>query len=376
MERRLLKNVDWRLVGLVLVLGLLGVLAVASATQFQRGRPETWGYAARQATWLAIGLGVLAASLAFDYHLLARWARPLYALNLLLLLAVRLAGREALGAQRWLQIGPIDLQPSEFAKVLLIVTLASQLSRQEGRMPRWRDLVLPALHALPPMLLVLSQPDLGTSLVFLAILAGMLYVGGVPGVRLAALGLGGLGAAVAAIAAHFRWGLWLPLRDYQLKRLIVFVDPESDPLGAGYHILQSKIAIGSGGLTGHGLFAGTQNQLNYLPEQHTDFIFAVIGEEWGFLGGALVILLYLLIVERGIRTVAQARDQLGALLAAGVVAMLAFQVLINIGMTMGVMPVTGIPLPFLSYGGSSLIANSVALGILLNVHLRRRKILF
>ncbi len=376
MERRLLKGLDWRLLGVVLVLGLLGLLAVASATQFQRERPETWGFVLRQAAWLALGVGVMAASLAFDYHLLARWTRPLYALNLLLLLAVRLFGREALGARRWLQVGPLDLQPSELAKILLIVTLAAHLAAREGKMERWRDLLLSLLHVLPPVLLVLSQPDLGTSLVFVAILAGMLYVAGVPGRRLAGIGLAGLGAAVAAVVAHFRWGLWLPLRDYQLKRLIVFVDPESDPLGAGYHILQSKIAIGSGRLTGQGFFTGTQNRLSYLPEQHTDFIFAVIGEEWGFLGGALVILLFLLLLERGLRTLALARDLFGALLAAGAVSMIAFQVLVNVGMTMGVMPVTGIPLPFVSYGGSSMITNSLAVGLLLNVHLRRRKILF
>lgn len=376
MERRLLKSLDWGLIGLLFTLCLLGLLAVASATQFRVDDRETWGFALRQAVWLAIGLGAIALSLTIDYHGLARWARPIYAVNLMLLLAVRLFGSEALGAQRWLRLGPVEIQPSEFAKVLLIITLASLLASRQGRMSRWRDLGIPVLHVLPPMLLVLSQPDLGTSLVFVALLGGMLYVAGVPGLRLAAIGLGGLAAVVAAIVAHFRWGLWLPLRDYQLNRLIVFLDPESDPLGAGYHILQSKIAIGSGGLVGQGFFAGTQNQLNYLPEQHTDFIFDVIAEEWGFLGGIFVLLLFFLLLQRALRTAAEARDLFGALLAAGIATLFAFHLLVNIGMTMGIMPVTGVPLPFISYGGSAMITNLTAAGILLNVHLRRRKILF
>ncbi len=376
MERRLLKSLDWGLIGLVFTLGLLGLLAVASATQFRADDPETWSYATRQTVWFAVGLVILALSLTVDYHVLARWARPMYAVNLALLAAVRLFGSEALGAQRWIKLGPVEIQPSEFAKVLLIITLAAHLAAKEGRMTHWRDLGLPLLHVLPPMLLVLSQPDLGTSLVFVAILGGMLYISGVPGPRLAGIGAAGLAAVVAALIGHFRWGLRLPLEDYQLKRLIVFLNPESDPLGAGYHILQSKIAIGSGGLTGQGLFSGTQNQLNYLPEQHTDFIFAVIAEEWGFLGGLLVILLFFLILQRILRTVAEARDLFGSLLAAGIAAMFAFHLLVNIGMTMGIMPVTGIPLPFVSYGGSSMITNALAVGILLNVNLRRRKILF
>lgn len=376
MDKRLLKNLDWQLLCYVLALAGLGLVVISSATQVRWGEPETLTFFVRQARWLVVALAAMAVVLMVDYHLLARWVPVLYALNVGLLLAVKFFGREALGAQRWLQIGPIDIQPSEFAKLLLIVTLAHHLARREGNMPAWRDMVVPFVHTGVPMLLVLMQPDLGTSLVFVAITFGMLYIAGVPGRRLAALGLGGLALAIGYIGAHFRYGIPVPLKDYQLKRLIVFLDPESDPLGAGYHIIQSEIAIGSGRLTGQGLYAGTQNQLNYLPEQHTDFIFSVIGEELGFIGGAAVILLFFLILRRGLLAVAQARDLYGSLLAAGVVSMISFHVLVNIGMTMGLMPVTGVPLPFVSYGGSALLTNSMAVALLLNVRMRRQKILF
>lgn len=376
MERRLLKNLDWSLLIAFLALVGVGLMAVASATQVRLEDRSTWDFVVKQVTWLVLALPVLALVVALDYHLLARWSRALYVLNLLLLVAVKALGREALGAERWIQLGPVIIQPSEFAKILIIITLATHLARHEGKITSWGDLALPGLHILPPMLLVLLQPDLGTSLAFLAILWGMLYVAGAPGIRLLSLGILGLGLAIGVIAAHFQWGVPIPLKDYQLKRLTVFLDPQSDPLGAGYHILQSEIAIGSGGLTGEGLFGGSQNQLNYLPEQHTDFIFSVIGEELGFVGGVSVLVLFFFLLSRGLLAVGRARDLFGSLLAGGVVSLIGFHVLVNVGMTMGMMPVTGVPLPFISYGGSSLLTNTVAVGILLNVYMRRQKILF
>lgn len=376
MERRLLKNFDWALAGLVISLALLGLLAIASATEFNPDQPSTWGFVTRQLTWMGVGLAVLVAVIVVDYHFLTLWARVLYVVNLLLLAAVRLFGDDALGAQRWLEVGPIEIQPSEIAKIILIITLAVLLSENEGEMKSWRDIIRPVGLILPPMFLVIIQPDLGTSLVFPAILGGMLYVAGFSGVRLAGLGLGGILGAVGAVVGHLRWGLPLPLKDYQLQRLLSFINPGSDPLGAGYHVLQSEIAIGSGRIMGQGLFAGTQSRLDYLPEQHTDFIFAVIGEEWGLIGGLLVLLLYLLIFYRGIKAVAAARDLFGSLLATGVICMLGFHLLINVGMTLGIMPVTGLPLPFVSYGGSSLVTNLIAIGLVLNVRMRRHKILF
>jgi rod shape determining protein RodA len=218
-----------------------------------------------------------------------------------------------------------------------------------------------------PFLLVLKQPDLGTSLVFLAIVFGMMFVAGIS--------LRHLGAIVGA-GLVFMPIFWHFLKDYQKKRLTVFLDPNVDPLGSGYHIIQSKIAIGSGMLFGKGLFNGTQSQLNFLPENHTDFIFAVIGEELGFVGATIILLLYLVLLYRGIKIAGAARDNFGTLLATGITSMIAFHLLVNVGMTAGIMPVTGIPLPLMSYGVSALTTNLVSIGILLNIYMRRQKILF
>lgn len=336
MERRLLKNFDWTFLVLVLCLVIIGLATVASATQFRLADKTSWLFVKKQLLWFVFAFIALIFAVVVDYHLLIRWSRVLYVINLLLLLAVKFFGRQALGAQRWLQIGPVDIQPSEFAKLFMIITLAAYLSRYEGQMRDWKSMILPAVHVLIPMGLILMQPDLGTAMVFIAVLWGMYYVAGVPGLRLAGIGLSGVATAVGYIIAHFRWGLPMPLKKYQLMRLVVFINPESDPLGAGYHILQSQIAIGSGRLGGKGFFGGTQNQLNYLPEQHTDFIFSVIGEEAGFIGGALLLLLFFLLIHRALKVIGQARDLEGSLLVAGVVSMICFHVFINIGMTIGV----------------------------------------
>jgi len=379
LERRLLKNLDYRLLGLVLFLMLASLVILASASQsagLEKG--DLWFFVKRQAVWIGAGLVAMLLVLTIDYHDLAQLSTVIYVFNLALLAGVLVAGREALGASRWLRIGPLDIQPSEFAKLAMIITLANHLARREGKLGEWRDLVPPFLHIGLPMLLILRQPDLGTSLVFLAILFGMLFMAGAPIRRLLGLAAGGLTLAVAWILLHLTFPkvIPIPLKDYQLKRLIVFVNPNLAPLREGYHIIQSKIAVGSGYILGKGLFHGTQNQLNYLPEQHTDFIFSVIGEELGFVGATLLLLIYFNILWRGVHAASQARDLYGTLLATGVVSMLTFHVLVNVGMTIGIMPVTGIPLPFMSYGGSSLLTNAIAVGLLLNVYMRRQKILF
>jgi rod shape determining protein RodA len=230
-----------------------------------------------------------------------------------------------------------------------------------------------------PWVLIMLQPDLGTGLVYLAIALGMIYVAG--GSSSLLLKILGAGAAVVAIAlfAHFKWGVPLPLEDYQLQRLIVFVNPYMDGRGgrgAGWHIIQSLVAVGSGGFWGKGLFQGTQVQGSFLPEQHTDFIFAVVGEELGFVGGIVILLLYFILLYRTLYIAQQARDNFGTLIAAGICSMWGFHILENIGMAIGIMPITGIPLPFLSYGGSNMLANLLAVGILLSINLRRQKILF
>ncbi len=278
-----------------------------------------------------------------------------------------LFGQSALGAQRWIQLGPITIQPSEFSKLIMIIALANMLDKRKGKLNSFWDITQVFIYVGIPFLLVLKQPDLGTSLVFLAILFGMVYMAGISSRHLMII----FGSALAVLPIF-----WHFLKDYQKKRLTVFIDPNVDPLGSGYHIIQSKIAIGSGMLFGKGLFSGTQSQLNFLPENHTDFIFAVIGEELGFVGAVVILLLYFILLYRGVKIAGAARDNFGMLLATGITSMMAFHVLVNVGMTAGIMPVTGIPLPLMSYGVSSLTTNLISIGILLNVYMRRQKIFF
>ncbi|MCS7172199.1 MAG: rod shape-determining protein RodA [Armatimonadetes bacterium] len=346
---------------LVSALGLctLGTLAILSAT---RSPESPSGLLSARLAHLAGGMVLLGVCAALPLETFRRVAKGLYGLSLALLLLVDLAGHERLGAQRWLQLGPLSFQPSELAKLSVILLLSDALARQTTP-PRTLGAVMGrCLWVLPALVLVFLQPDLGTTLVFLAIVLGMLFAVGTPLRTLA--GLVGMGLAVMPVV--WRW-----LKPYQQKRLLVFLDPSLDPLGAGYHLIQSKIAIGSGQVWGKGLFQGTQNTLQFLPMQHTDFVFAVIGEELGFVGAIGVLGLFWVYLIRGLQAAQRAPDAFGRLVGVGIVAMVGFHVLVNVGMTVGVMPVTGIPLPFLSYGGSALLANLAATGILLNLGRRR-----
>ncbi|MCL6451586.1 MAG: rod shape-determining protein RodA [Acetobacteraceae bacterium] len=375
-DRRLLRNLDFPLPVLVILLMGLGLLLIYSATHSTIADTDPAQYLEHQAVWVGVGLLVIVALLLVDYVQLSRWSTLIYAANLVMLGLVLLVGRTALGAQRWLQMGPISLQPSEFAKVGLIITLAATLARKEGK---WRgplDYLPPLLHVAVPTVLVVMQPDLGTSLVFLAILMGMLLVAGAPPLQLLGLTAGGVAAVALALYLHFQVGLPIPLKEYQLQRLIVFLHPDVDALGAGYHLRQSLIAVGSGRWLGKGLFAGAQSQLEFLPQRHTDFVFSVAAEELGFLGAFMVLVLYFLVVWRAVRIGMESKDLFGSLIATGAASMLAFHILVNVGMTIGIMPITGIPLPFLSYGGSALLTNCLLVGLLLSVSMRRRRILF
>ena len=352
---------------------------------------------------LAIALGITRIS----YNYLLRWHWVTYGLTNGLLVAVDFLGNSAKGAQRWISIGGLTVQPSEFAKVGLIITLAAILHRRPANtLPTFlRALAI----TIPPWLLVFIQPDLGTSLVFGAIALGMLYWANAnPGwlVLLVsplvaailyslsmplwivwAVLMGVIGwltlpwrwvTSVVAIGVNIGFGLlgqvfWHVLKDYQKDRLIVFLNPDKYPLGAGYHLIQSRIAIGAGELWGQGLNQGTQTQLNFIPEQHTDFIFSSIGEELGFVGAICLLLTFLLLCWRLLRVACQAPNNFGSLLAIGVLAMIGFQVIVNISMTIGIAPVTGIPLPWISYGGSALISNFVAIGLVESVANYRRR---
>lgn len=360
MTARWTREMDWILVAVTALLVVYGFVALLSVTQ---GTPDAGVLLRMRALHLIVGIVALILAATVDYRRLAALAQPLYVATLLLLAAVLVIGQTRLGAQRWILLGPFGgFQPSEVAKLALVITLARHLDLTKT-LPRMRSLFPFFLHIAVPMLLIMRQPDMGTALVLLAVLVAMLYVGGARPADLA--GVAAVGAAVMPFA-------WRVLHDYQRRRLAAFLDPAADPLGAGYALIQSKIAVGSGQIVGKGLFAGTQNLLRFIPEQHTDFIFTVVGEELGLLGSLLLLGLYLIWIWRALGIAATARDRLGALVATGIVAVMLFHVVVNVGMTIGLMPVTGIPLPLMSYGGSSLLTTLAATGVLLGIGLRRR----
>ena len=366
MFKREWKNLDKVALTVCTLIVFISLCIIGSATHVNKGIVNA-DFVIKQGAAFFVDLMIIIFFSRFDYTKLKNYMKPLYAVNLLMLVAVMFVGTSALGAQRWIQLGPITLQPSEFSKLIMIVCMAAMLSDKVGEVRTVRSILPFALFTGIPFLLVLKQPDLGTSLVFLAIGLGMLFVAKI---KLSILrNLFAIGVVLAPIGWHF-------LKDYQKSRITVFLNPNSDPLGAGYHIIQSKIAIGSGMLFGKGLFEGTQSQLNFLPENHTDFIFSVIGEELGFLGCVFLLFLYFVLIYRGLMIARECKDSFGMLLATGIIAMWAFQVLVNVGMTCGIMPVTGIPLPFMSYGVSALTTNMMSLGILLSIYMRQQTMIF
>jgi rod shape determining protein RodA len=357
----------WANLPLLLTVGLLityGAVIVHSAVS---------GFAAgdamfqRQLMGVALGMVPLAVLWALDYKRLEAWLGPLVVLNAFLIVSPLIPGlgATAKGATAWLEIGGIRLfQPSEPAKILTIVIMAIVISQYKGVIERPRDVMRVLAFLALPFGLILLQPDLGTGLVLIFITMGMLLVGGLKPkyfLVFALIGVIGVGVVLKA-------GL---LADYQEDRLLVFVQPDRDPRGAGYNLEQSKIAIGSGGITGKGLGQGTQSNLNFLPERHTDFIFSVLGEELGFVGAVLLLGLYLALLMTALEISASSRDLLGSLVAVGIITMWTFQIMQNMGMTMGLMPITGIPLPFISFGSSFMIANLAGTGMLLSVWARR-----
>jgi rod shape determining protein RodA len=361
-----LNHIDATLILAAAGLVLFGLLMVYSATHRSQallgGDPSF--FLKRQALFLVVGAVALAVSALVDYRLLRTYAPFIYLGTVFLLLLVRTPlGKTVLGAQRGFYIGPFQFTPSQFARLGLIVMLAAVLSEIKGDL--WiRDVVRATVLAAVPMILVFVQPDIGTTIVLAAIMAAILIVSGAKARYLAVLGL----AASLAIFGAFQLHV---VKDYQVKRLVGFLDPKSDPQRAGYNRTQAEIAIGAGGLTGRGYLRGSQTNLAFVPEQHTDFIFTVVGEELGFVGAMLLLLLFGVMLWRAFRIALLSKDPLGTFLATGVAAMFAIQVFVNVGMTLGIMPITGIPLPFVSYGGSALIADLMGVGLLLNVHARR-----
>ncbi len=367
-DGRGLDNFDWRFLATVGAILLIGILSLYSITSGQSGSGlPLYG---KQMIWILMGSGAFLAMLLTDYHKIARVAYVLYGIVLLLLIVVLIVGKTSHGAQRWIPLGPFAFQPSEFAKLVLILVLARYFASapREGWLPR---VVIPGLIMAPGLILILQQPDLGSALSFLAIFMGVLLL---VGVRSKALDLILL---FSLMLFPFVWEImWGALHDYQRERIVAFVDPSYDTGGKGYHALQSRIAIGSGELLGKGLYGGTQSQLDFLPEGHTDFIFAVFAEEWGFVGVLLLLGLLGGLMILAMEIAVRAKDLLGTLLASGIIAMLSFSVIVNIGMTVGIFPIVGIPLPMMSYGGSATITTMAALGLLLNVKRRRLSLFY
>ena len=370
LKRRLITNMPWGMVALIIGIALIGLSAVYSATYTQHGPSSLF---TKQVIWVLIGIAVMFCALLPDYHTVGRYAYVLYAVSVVALILVALIGRTGMGAQRWLPLGPFQFQPSELAKLSLVLALARYYA-EDPRSGSYdlRDLAIPAVMVVIPLVLVLKQPDLGTALM-LAFTATLVTV--LAGVRFrAVVAVAVIGATVASLVflvPPVRHKIWTSLKPYQQKRIKAFIDPASDPLGSGYHANQSKIAVGSGQTTGKGFRQGTQSQMAFLPERHTDFIFAVIAEERGFIGSSLLVILYVSLLLVGVEAAKSAKDKMGALMAAGIVSMLALYVCINIGMAVGIFPVVGVPLPLVSYGGTSIITTFLAIGLLLNIRSRR-----
>lgn len=392
---------------LVAALGLvaIGLLTVYSATSVPGAHEGLW---VRQLLWAGIALAVAWVVASIHYRAYDALAWPLYAFALVLLVLVLVKGSSAMGARRWLDLGPIRFQPSELAKIATVLVLARRFDKEKLDLRRFAEWFPALLVALVPFVLVAREPDLGTSLTFPVMLVALYFWAGMPPGQLL-LGLSPvINAALFFVTGTLWWSAgvvalllgvvrprpvtllavlllnaavgftlpraWDQLHDYQKRRIETFVNPGSDPYHAGYQVIQSRIAIGSGGLAGVGYLKGTQKGLAFLPMRHTDFIFSVIGEEWGLLGTALVVVLYALLILRGFRLALVARSRFAGLMVVGLVTALLYHVSVNVLMTIGWAPVTGLPLPLISYGGTALLANGIQIGLLQNVALRRTEL--
>jgi rod shape determining protein RodA len=359
-DRRLLFNIDWVMLGSVLLLTVIGIAMIASATHTSplAGLPLKQTYA------VALGLVGLVIVVSIDYRRLADRSVLLYLVALALLVAVLIVAPRVAGTRRWLLLGPLgQVQPSEFVKLCVALFVAKVFAESRRESLGLREVLGPGIAVGTLAILIAAQPDLGTAFCLVPLFLGVAFLAGLR-VR-AVLGLVLVMAIVGGLGWHFA------LKDYQKARIYTFLDPTLDPKGAGYQKIQSQIAVGSGGLTGKGYRSGSQSQLGYLPARQTDFIFSVLAEELGFLGVFLVLGLYLLVLWRALDTARIARDRVGAFLAAGIAAILAFQVVYNVAMVAGLVPVKGLPLPLMSYGGSSVLSSLLGVGLILNVRMRR-----
>lgn len=451
MARPFYDKLDWTVVISMVLLAVMSLLTLYSASSSGGGEISI---VLRQASWFALGFLLITVVASIDYHILSALAYPIYVLVVLALVAVLAIGETVQGAQRWIKAGPVSLQPSELAKIALILVLAKYFSDRKKDTVYFTDLIISGILLGIPLVLILKEPDLGMSVLLFPIFAAIVFVAGIdvkPALRIIMFRPIFITLIIAILVSSFyriqleeywiisdqsftqlkregvptdildrleklkdkeytlekkflsdlgeRIGkehttlyqslflehaspkirliyvpfmlMWLNLKEYQRNRLVAFIRPASDPLGSGYHIIQSQIAIGSGGFWGKGYMNGTQSQLKFLPEQFTDFIFSVFSEEWGFIGSAALLSMYLILVLKGLAIASKAKDKLGRLIAVGVVTILVVHMFVNVGVTTGIMPVTGLTLPLMSYGGSSIFSTSIALGLLLNVSYRR-----
>ena len=361
-DRRYAKYFDWGLLGLTFLLAFIGLLTLYSAVTSSSAAPQKILYI-KQMIWYGVGLGAIVFSLFFNYKLLDRWAPIIYIGCISLLVYVLIFGKYVAGARRWIMFGPVSIQPSELAKIAIIIILSryySKLANTGGL--NFRELLTPFILTVIPFILIVKQPDLGTAMIVLLIAGSMTVF-----VKIERRSLLGIITSCATAVPL----VWFFLKEYQKRRILTFLNPDRDPLGAGYHIIQSKIAIGSGMISGKGFLQGTQNALAFLPEQHTDFIFSVLAEEWGFIGAVVLLCLFLILIIWGLNIAYRCRDPFGTILAVGATSMIFWQVFINIAMTMGLMPIVGVTLPFISYGGSSVLTTMICVGLLMNVSMRR-----
>jgi len=371
-SKKYLKYLDYWILLIMVGLAVFSYFGISSA------KPES-NLAIKQLTWFGIGIVALIVILMIDYDLLSQYAYFFYGMGMVLLLGLLFFADKTKGITGWYDLGGIKFQPAEVMKIFTIMVLAKYLNnRNERPFERFIDLYPIFLIVGAPLLLILLQPDLGTALVFISLMLSMMIVYGIYLRHFAIIGgFAGLFIFGMTLLYQFKQEIFFKIiAKYQWLRLTSFLDPSKDPLGSGYQVIQSLIAVGSGQLNGVGLFQGKQGKNNWVPEAHTDFIFSVIAEEHGFIGSSILILLFFLLIYRIVRIGMESKDRYGTYVAAGMVGMWVFTIFENIGMTISLMPITGIPLPFISYGGSSLLTNFISLGIILNIGMRRKKLMF
>ncbi len=370
-DRRTIENFDWLTLLCVLAICLVGILTIYSATRPPLDEGEMPPFYVKQLIWVIISIIVFFVFISFDYNKLKRFWIPLYIFGLILLIVVLFSGKTAMGAKRWINLGFFSFQPSEIFKILFVICLSAFLSEKKSPLTVIDTIKTFLFFACIPFFLIVKQPDLGTALLIVTITFIMLVY---KGLQLRVLVFT---VFLFIVSLLFLWELlWEGLKEYQRNRLIAFMDPSVDPKGIGYNITQSVITIGSGGLFGKGFLEGTQGPLKFLPERHTDFIFPIFAEEWGFIGCLLLLSLYFTVFYRTFYTALLAKDVFGKYLALGFTSLLLLYFFINLGMTLGIMPVVGIPLPFMSYGGTTLLANFTGIALVINVRMRRFELFY